>query len=785
MRSLKDIPIKRKIVLLITATTGLALIVACAAFTVYEFVTFRKVLRDDLLTLAEVIEPNCTAALDFDLPNEGTENLAALRLEPHIVAACIYRQDNNIFAAYAIRGTSPSFPLDPGPDGFRVGDDHLVVARPMILDGKRIGTLYLRSNFRGLRSRLAAYLATALVVLVTGCFIAFAIAARFQRIISAPVLNLARTAKEISNKKDYSLRAEKFGQDELGEFTDVFNHMITQIHKQDVELRQQQDDLERKVSERTEELSNSNELLKSEIAERRQAETALAAEKQRLAVTLRSIGDGVITTDTDGRIVLMNHAAETLTRWEQKDALNRPLADVLRLKNDSGATLDDIFLNTVLGGGRAIDLDRDETLRTRDDNERRIASSGAPIRDADGRIVGMVVTFRDITDRQMLDQERFKSSKLESVGILAGGIAHDFNNMLTAILGNISLVKRRFETDDNEFTRLAAAETATQRARALTEQLLTFAKGGAPMLNTMSIQELITESADFILSGSNVRVDYAIPTDLWPVRIDSGQMSQVVNNLVINAQQAMPAGGIITIEAENIARTRTDVFRGLPLDPSNYVRVSISDDGIGISEADQAMIFDPYFTTKPQGSGLGLATTFSILKNHRGHVTVVSERGKGTTFRFFLPAMPGAVLKPKTEIGVVVEGQGRILVMDDDEFIRDVSAEMLTDLGYSADMASDGKTAIQLYQDALAAETPYLAVILDLIIPGGMGGKDVIKQLLAIDPNVKSIVSSGYSHDPVTANFQSYGFSRVLPKPFDIQELSDVLNEILTDHRVS
>ena len=388
---------------------------------------------------------------------------------------------------------------------------------------------------------------------------------------------------------------------------------------------------------------------------------------------------------------------------------------------------------------------------------------------------GAIITSIDLTAHKMLEKEFAKIEKLESIGVLAGGIAHDFNNLLAAILGNLYLAKRYANPADKVFEKLTDIEEASLRARDLTLQLLTFSKGGAPIKKTAAIADLIKASTRFVLRGSNVRCEYLLPPELWPVEVDRGQFSQVLHNLVINADQAMPDGGIITISAQNVLITAQEM---LPLKAGRYVKLSIADQGLGIKAEHLSKIFDPFFSTKETGSGLGLAVAYSIIKNHDGLIAVESKPGAGTTIHLFLPASEKTPLQVATAKEDLYTGQGRILVMDDDDAVRKIAAEMLRHLGYTPELARDGREALELYQKNTTAGRPFAAVIMDLTIPGGMGGREAVAKLLAIDPAVKAIVSSGYANDPVMADFRRYGFSGIAPKPYKIQELSRTLHQV-------
>jgi PAS domain S-box-containing protein len=515
-----------------------------------------------------------------------------------------------------------------------------------------------------------------------------------------------------------------------------------------------------------------------DITERRQAEKALATEKERLAVTLRSIGDGVITTDIKGEIVLINKVGEDLTGWTQEEAMNRPLAEVFHIINENTRKRCENPFEKVIKTNGIVGLANDTVLVARDDTERIIADSGAPIRDKDGNIIGVVLVFRDITEKRKMEEELLKADKLGSLGILAGGIAHDFNNILTAILGNITLAKAYTKPGHKVYERLTEAEKACLRAKDLTQQLLTFSRGGAPIKKIASVSESLRDAVPFALSGSNVRCEFTIPDDLWPVEIDEGQISQVINNLIINASQAMPEGGIIKVRAENMV---VDAGQSLPLKEGRYIKISIEDQGIGILKEHLSKIFDPYFTSKRKGSGLGLTVAYSIIQKHNGYIDVKSKLGVGTTFFICLPASEHSIAIKDKEIDKISKGTGRMLLMDDEEMVRDVAGEMLRHMGYSVEFAKNGVEAIELYKIAKESGEPFDAVILDLTVPGGMGGKEAIEKLLEIDPNVKAIVSSGYSNDPVMSDFRRYGFRDVVAKPYKIKELGKTLYGVIME----
>ena len=513
-----------------------------------------------------------------------------------------------------------------------------------------------------------------------------------------------------------------------------------------------------------------------DITERRAWERKLAAEKERLAVTLRSIGDGVVVTDTEGKVVMLNRVAETLTGWKDEEAAGEPLSEVFRIIDEKTREPCDNPVEKVLEAGLVVGLANHTVLIARDGIERNIEDSGAPIHDKDSNIHGVVLVFRDVTDKLRLEDEVRKMQKLESVGILAGGIAHDFNNILTAVLGNIGLAKLASEPGGEVFEKLKEAEKAGGRASELTQQLLTFSRGGAPVKRTASVIRLLQDSASLSLSGSASAYEIYIDEDLWAVDIDEGQMSQVLNNLIINASQAMPDGGLLEVHAENEI---VGPGHQAGLQQGRYVCMAVKDRGVGISEEHIGKVFDPYFTTKQKGSGLGLAVSYSIVKRHDGQITVESELGAGTTFRVYLPASTGKLPPEVRAEEKPIPGEGKILVMDDDEQIRHMVGHLLAGVGYEAEFATDGAEAIELYRKSLAAGKPFDAVVLDLTVPGGMGGREALSALREMDPSVKAVVSSGYSNDPVLADHARYGFRAALVKPYKVGELSQVLHDIL------
>ena len=394
----------------------------------------------------------------------------------------------------------------------------------------------------------------------------------------------------------------------------------------------------------------------------------------------------------------------------------------------------------------------------------------------DGRPYRAHTIAHDITDRKKMEGELNKAQKLESLGVLAGGIGHDFNNLLSGIMGNISLAKLEAERGENIMESMDEALRVASKASALTQQLLVFSKGGAPVKKAASITEVLHDSTAFTLRGSKVKCEFDIAKDLWPVKVDLGQFSQVIHNLVLNALQAMSGGGGMRLEATNV---HLEQITDIPLTPGRYVVIKIQDQGEGIPEEYLPKIFDPYFTTKSKGSGLGLSISYTTIKRHEGHIIVESELDAGTTFTIYLPATEKTPEDTPELENRIVPGEGRVLVMDDEEILRKVAEKMLLELGYEVECVQDGTEALEFYQKAKQAGQCFDAVIMDLTIPGAMGGKKTIKKLLKIDPEAVAIVSSGYSNDPIMSDYEKYGFRGVVTKPYQIEELSRVMRDVL------
>jgi PAS domain S-box-containing protein len=583
------------------------------------------------------------------------------------------------------------------------------------------------------RARKTVLLVIALAIVVVTVLVWY-----LMNWLTRPLLAFTTHVESISGKEGQARRWALSSRDEIGHLARAFNTMLADLDAKQMEIE---------------------------------------SERERLAVTLTSIADGVMVTDLQGALILTNRAAAMLTGWPPAQALGKPLSSVFDPVDETRRARIQDSVAAVIASGATVYLPPNTLLVSRDGFEHFVSGSCAPVRAADGNTIGTVLVFQDVTEKRLFEEQRARTDKLESVGVLAGGIAHDFNNLLAAILGNLSSAREDASPHGPLGEILADTEQAALRARDLTLQLLTFSKGGEPIKRRMSLADIARASSSFALRGSNVSCEYAFAQDLWPVEADEGQMSQVVHNLVLNAVQAMPEGGTIRLRAENVVPDDADP-RGQGMGRS--VRFCVEDQGVGMTSEVRHKIFDPYFTTKERGTGLGLASAYSIVARHGGNIDAQSEPGKGSTFTVQLPAADGPAEVAPAPRPISHVGRGHVLLMDDQELVRKAAARMLDRLGYHMTGASDGAEALALYARALRDGTAFDAVILDLTVPGALGGKETIRRLQDIDPGVKAIVSSGYSNDPVMADHRKYGFVGVVAKPYRIEDVGEALRQVLS-----
>ncbi len=505
-----------------------------------------------------------------------------------------------------------------------------------------------------------------------------------------------------------------------------------------------------------------------------EAERKLKEEKAKTDAIISAIGDPLCVLDTNFKILYQNDAYKNLfgehlgeqcyTAFHNRNDICEDCPVILSFKDGAVHTK--------------------ERIMPTKDGAKNLEVNSSPLRDSAGAIIAGIKIVRDITARRKMEEDILRIHKLESIGVLTGGIAHDFNNLLTAIVGNIGLVKMREHVEQEALDRLKEAEKASFRAKELVELLIAFSRGDSLTKKTVHLHELLRYAATLALSGSNVRCEFTMPAGVRPVEVDEKMIWQVIHNMVLNAKEAMPGGGTVKISAQNTVISPDD---RVPLPDGEYVKLSLEDHGIGIPEANLHRIFDPYFSTKAMGSkkgvGLGLAVCYSIIKSHGGLITVTSAQDSGAAFDIYLPVSERNLPLQDAPEEKLFIGSGNILVMDDEKIVRDVAGAMLKKIGYEVEFASNGAEAVELYKKSRESGRPFDAVLMDLTVAGGMGGKIAVKKILEFDPGLKAIVSSGYSDDPVLSDCRKYGFCGVITKPYHIQELSKSLYDVITGAR--
>jgi PAS domain S-box-containing protein len=567
---------------------------------------------------------------------------------------------------------------------------------------------------------------------------------------------------KLMQEGDYTSRISTMSDDEPGRAAIAINELAEKLNHREEENRLLHMDLLR-----------TNHSLEEEVAERILAEQSIRESEQNLKLLLDAMPVGVVWACRDGKLEYLNNFFTERFGYSREE---------IRTADDwfSHAYPDPEYRDQIYG------LQRNALKAARNDSsytpmyEARVTCSNGTVRQiitklnmTSKRTVAILI---DITDREILQEQIIKAQKLESIGILAGGIAHNFNNALTGVLGFISLAAKQLDETNKATTLLQHAEKATKKAAGMAKQLLTFSRGGTPFKKVVSIRNLVEESTSLALNGTKVRTLILIPDSTHSVMADEDQIRQAFSNITINAAQAMPDGGTLTIRAENIRLTGD---AALSVQQTDHVRLTFTDEGHGIAADDLNKIFDTYYTTRPSNTGLGLASVHSIITKHGGQIQVDSTVGQGTTVTLILQSTGqvsgsgenanGALLLPNRKIG-------SILVMDDEETVLDVARETVGFLGYQVTVCANGEEAIVLYKESHESGSPFMAVILDLTITNGMGGVEAAKRILEIDPDARLIVSSGLSFDAVMTEYRDYGFCAAITKPYRADELGSKLS---------
>jgi signal transduction histidine kinase/CheY-like chemotaxis protein len=580
---------------------------------------------------------------------------------------------------------------------------------------------------------------------------------------------------ETMRSGDYSTQIGVLNDDEPGRAAAAVNELAVALHSREEEnahlTRRLLDTVEMERTTKNE-LASVNARLEREVAERTEAELALRESENNLRTLMNMMPVGVSWSLPDGTVEYVNDYILREGGYERnRFATADEWYEHVFPDPEYRARIAELRSETLACAAAGEEIPTYEARVTCGDGSVRHVLFRHQI--CMGRNVAVMV---DITERELFLEQMIKSQKLESLGVLAGGIAHNFNNVLTGVMGYISYARMFLDPSHKSHAALGHAEDASRRAAGLANQLLTFARGGEPIKRPLSVARLLNESLSLALNGSTVRRVVELSPDLKAIMADEGQISQAFNNIIINASQAMPAGGTLAVRAENVTMVRGR-HSGAPQEP--FVRITFTDQGEGIPPEILSKIFDPYFTTKSTGTGLGLASVHSIVSRHGGVVTVDSEVGRGSCFAVMLPAVneqPPVDAHVSRSLTPGGAGSGRVLVMDDEEGVREFARESLTFLGYRVTCCVDGQDAVNIYRAASEANDPFFAVILDLTVAEGMGGEEAARRILEFDPSARLIVSSGYSYDPIMEGYREHGFCAAVTKPYKVDQLGQELS---------
>jgi two-component system, cell cycle sensor histidine kinase and response regulator CckA len=752
----RDLSIKGKLMLITMLINTVSLMLASAVFVFYELAVFRGQMRQEIAALAEIIAGNNTGAVAFEHDAAAQESLDTLRKQEHVVAGCIYRKDGTIFVHFR-RDPGVEFPpVDPRGDFDELREDGIVVFRRLIVDREHIGTVYVRADVTPVYARLWQYLGLVFVVLLGSSLLALVLTTLLQKVVSQPILDLARTATRLTIHKDYSVRAPKGGRDEIGVLIDGFNAMLAMVEEHETERQRAHDVLEQRVEERTK---------------------ALRESERRFRDMLQNLKLLAVILDSQGNVTFCNEHLLQLTGWPSADVLGQDFFGRFVVPERRPSARGE-FLEKVRRG--ELSLHEESEIVTRDAERRLVSWTHTVLRDAVGRVIGTASIGIDMTEEKRLEERLRQSQKLEAVGRLAGGVAHDFNNLLTIILGysDLVLLATREAT-----VREHAGEVkkASERAAALTKQLLAFSRRQVLQPSVLDLNAVVADTDKMLrrLIGEDIELLSVGPVDLGRVKADRGQIEQVLVNLVVNARDAMPEGGSLTIETENVHLDEAYAHAHGVSQPGPYVRLSVTDNGHGMDAATQARIFEPFFTTKKEGkgTGLGLATVYGIVKQSGGYIWVYSEPGRGTTFRIYLPraAEDATVVRPAPPPATTnLRGTETILVVEDDESLRRMAAEALQLFGFRVLQAPSAEDALTVIEQSNGIDL----LLTDIVMPH-MSGRELARQLATRRPDLKIIFMSGYAEQAAVRQGLIDPHQAFISKPFTPEALVRKLRSVL------
>jgi len=767
-----NLKLRGKLILIITAVSTIVLILSGVAISINEALSFKNTIIQHTQTTADMLGIHCTAPLLFDDERSAHDTLAALASDNDVTAGAIFSNDGSQFATYTKIGTDPKIYKYPSSIvvGHNFKKQYFELTRQIISNGKHIGFVRIYIDLNDYRIQMWRYIGITTGIFLMMIIVTIGLSFRAQRIFTKPILKITNVTEAIATgQRDFSARVPGEGRkDELGVLVRSFNAMLANIEDGNIKLQTAHDKLEERVRERTSELI-------SEIKQRRQTESDLLQQRNMAQKYLDMAGVMLVALDKDCMITLCNLKVTEITGYSEDEIIGYNWVEKFVPPSDK-TDFNDMFRDSILEKSDWAKYSENYIL-TKDGRKRLIAWHNTILKNEKGEIVGTLSSGIDISDKKKAEEEFNRVQKLESIGTFAGGIAHDFNNFLMVIHGSIELAQMSMKDSPEAESLLKDAIAASERARRLTQQLITFSKGGLPQKQIVKIDKLVRNIVQFVLTGSNITADINITKNLWLSEVDPGQIEQVLTNLIVNAKQAMPDGGVLHINIVNIDKDTSLKYK---MEKRRFIEITIRDEGSGIDEKIIPLIFDPYFTTKREGSGLGLATSHSIIKKHDGHITIETDADSGATFHIFLPAILETIVDKNDSLDSVKLSQKyNILLMEDDLLVGPVIKIMLEALQCYATWAKDGSEAIKMYAKAMNSKEPFDAVILDIIVPAGMGGKEASRKLIELDSNANLIISSAYSDDPLMAEYNENGFKACIAKPYNYHELEQVLKSVL------
>jgi len=748
MRSYMDFSIRQKLQTIVMTTSAVALLVASVVFAVFDRSTFLRAKTQDLIAAAKMVGSNSTAALTFGDAQPAGEILSALRAKQNVTNACIYDKNGKVFATYSRDAANVDFSPPPvRTQSPAMADGKMALFQPITLEGKPIGTIFIEADLLDLDARLMKFLEIDFLVLLASLAVAFLLSTRLQQVVSDPIRELADTALSVSSRENYSIRAKKRGDDEIGLLFDQFNGMLDRIQQRDTDLQEAHNELENRVAERT---SYLNALI----------------ENNPLAI---------LVLDPAHKIQMCNPSFETLFQCAQKEAVGKPVAELFPKEKILAETSVDFG---VTSNRVSIAL---TTRRVRKDGSYVDVELHLVPLTVRGRVLGSLGIYQDVTARGVLEKQLRMAQKMEAVGRLSGGISHDFNNLLGVIIGYIQVIKRSLVPGNSLYEYAEEVEKASQRAVALTRQLLAFSRQQVLEPVVLNLNTLVADMQKMLprLIGEDIDLNLILDPAIGQVKADPGQLEQVVMNLAVNARDAMPDGGKLTVQTANAEIDVAFVREHPGSIPGKYVMLAVKDTGIGMDPETQSQIFEPFYTTKgrDKGTGLGLATVYGVVKQSNGYITVDSEKGKGSLFAVYLPRIEQRVLAPakSSPEPLDVRGSETILLVEDAEPLRRLAHLFLKENGYQVVTAADGLQALEV---AVQMSGPIDLLLTDVVMPG-MNGRVLAERLAPGNPSMKVLYMSGYTDSFIAGHGVLEPGTHLLRKPFTEEVLVRKVRNVL------